>query len=239
VQTTIPITMLVVGMSMLSIAFLRLVGCHTVTVPVKRWHWFLGLRLPVIVGLLVLSALLATTGCMSGGLSTFARGQENRIRVVSHEAAIAPRVILTGHVSQGLHNVAVSASATVDSENKRRPMVLTSTDGQVPLAMVPGMGPRTLILSTADINAASDLLKIKSPWRYALKSTVTVLPLGGILLLCLGVLLGSSWTIQTFQPKLRQLAAERRRLNEEWAAVHSVRQRDECTRCTHRLSEQD
>ena len=64
--------------------------------------------------------------------------------------------------------------------------------------------------------------------------------LSAVLLVCLGVLLGAAWTVQALQPKLRQQAEERRRLNAEWSAVHTVRQRwDECPRCASPLSERD
>ena len=69
----------------------------------------------------------------------------------------------------------------------------------------------------------------------------TPLPIVGCLaLLCLGLLLGASWTSQTLQPNLRQLAAERRKLNEEWAAVRTARQqRGLCPRCGSPLPERD
>ncbi|MGH3672354.1 MAG: hypothetical protein ACRDSH_17250 [Pseudonocardiaceae bacterium] len=58
------------------------------------------------------------------------------------------------------------------------------------------------------------------------------LAIGGCLaLLCLGLLLGASWTSQTHQPRIRQAAEERRRLNEEWAAVRATRQQRGC--CPH------
>ncbi|MGH3811223.1 MAG: hypothetical protein ACRDUV_02050 [Pseudonocardiaceae bacterium] len=69
---------------------------------------------------------------------------------------------------------------------------------------------------------------------------MTIQVLGGILLVCLGLLLGASWTVQALQPKLRRHAEERRRLNEEWSAVRAARrQRSECPRCASPLSEQD
>ena len=56
--------------------------------------------------------------------------------------------------------------------------------------------------------------------------------LGGILLVCFGLLLGSTWTIQALHPKLRRQAEERRRLNEEWAALRTAHeQRQRCPRC--------
>jgi uncharacterized paraquat-inducible protein A len=61
---------------------------------------------------------------------------------------------------------------------------------------------------------------------------------GCLALLCLGLLLGASWRIQTLQPRLRQQAEERRRLNEEWAAVRAARQqRVHCPRCSSPLPE--
>lgn len=57
---------------------------------------------------------------------------------------------------------------------------------------------------------------------------------------CLGLLLGATWTTQALQPRLRQQAEERRRLNEEWLAVRAaLRQRGKCPRCGGPLSEQD
>ena len=65
------------------------------------------------------------------------------------------------------------------------------------------------------------------------------LVLGGLLLACLGVLIGASWATQATQSKLRRLAKERRRLNEEWAAIRAVRrQQTECFRCASPLREQ-
>jgi hypothetical protein len=56
--------------------------------------------------------------------------------------------------------------------------------------------------------------------------------LGSLLLICLGLLLGTTWTIQAVQPKLDRQAEERRRLNEEWATVCSIRrQHARCARC--------
>jgi hypothetical protein len=64
--------------------------------------------------------------------------------------------------------------------------------------------------------------------------------LAAALLILLGLLLGWAWTNQALQPKLRQQAEERRRLNAEWMAVRTARrQRAECPRCAGPLSEQD
>jgi hypothetical protein len=69
---------------------------------------------------------------------------------------------------------------------------------------------------------------------------VTVQVLGGALLVCFGLLLGATWTIQALQPKLRQQTEERRRLNEEWSAVRAARRRrGECPRCASPLPEGD
>ena len=62
--------------------------------------------------------------------------------------------------------------------------------------------------------------------------------MAAVLLVCLGLLLGGTWTIQAVQSKLRRQAEERRRLNEEWSAVRTARrQRRECPRCSTLLSE--
>jgi hypothetical protein len=67
---------------------------------------------------------------------------------------------------------------------------------------------------------------------------VTLQVLGAVLLVCLGLLLGATWTNQAFQHKYRQLADERRRLNEQWLAVRAARrQRAECVRCLGPLTD--
>ena len=69
-------------------------------------------------------------------------------------------------------------------------------------------------------------------WRHIPQSTMTVELLSGVLLICLGILLGATWAIQACQPKLRRQAEERRRLNAEWLAVHTARREHaECPRC--------
>ena len=62
-------------------------------------------------------------------------------------------------------------------------------------------------------------------WRNAPRNTVItqLLLLCAILLFCLGLLLGSSWTLQAVQLKLRRQAEERRKLDEEWSALRKVR----------------
>jgi sulfite exporter TauE/SafE len=59
-------------------------------------------------------------------------------------------------------------------------------------------------------------------WRYASQRVVTIEVLVGVLLVCLGLLLGTSWTVQALQPRLRRQAEERRRLNEEWSVVRTA-----------------
>ena len=64
--------------------------------------------------------------------------------------------------------------------------------------------------------------------------------LGAAFLVCFGILLGATWATQVIQPKLRQQAHERRRLNEEWLALRDARrQLSECPRCGYRLTEWD
>jgi len=64
--------------------------------------------------------------------------------------------------------------------------------------------------------------------------------LGAALLVCLGLLLGATWTTQALQSQLRQQAEERRRLNEEWVAVRTTRRQGEkCPRCGYPLPDQD
>jgi hypothetical protein len=75
--------------------------------------------------------------------------------------------------------------------------------------------------------------------RDAPQSRVALQVLSAVLLVCLGLLLGSTWTIQALQPKLHQQAEERRKLNEEWMAVRTAhRHRTKCPRCGITLAEQ-
>ncbi|MGH3765070.1 MAG: hypothetical protein ACRDS0_26165 [Pseudonocardiaceae bacterium] len=69
---------------------------------------------------------------------------------------------------------------------------------------------------------------------------MTLLLLGGLFLVCLGLLLGATWTTQALQTQLRRQAEERRRLNEEWLAVRTARhQGGHCPRCASPLPEHD
>ncbi|HWR48232.1 MAG TPA: hypothetical protein VN327_11570 [Pseudonocardiaceae bacterium] len=64
--------------------------------------------------------------------------------------------------------------------------------------------------------------------------------LGSPLLVCLGLLLGTTWTTQILQSRLHHQAEERRKLNAEWLVVRAVRrQRGQCPRCASPLPEQD
>ncbi len=49
---------------------------------------------------------------------------------------------------------------------------------------------------------------------------VLLIGLGAVVLLLVGALLGSSWNDQLRSNRDRRLAAERRRLNEEWRVLH-------------------
>jgi predicted RNA-binding Zn-ribbon protein involved in translation (DUF1610 family) len=65
---------------------------------------------------------------------------------------------------------------------------------------------------------------------------MTLVLLSAVLMLSLGALLGTAWTTQASQPKLRRQAEERRRLNSEWLAVRTARrQQRECPRCGNLL----
>lgn len=80
----------------------------------------------------------------------------------------------------------------------------------------------------------------ETSWRSTPQCAVTLIVLGAVLLVCLGLLLGTTWTIQALQHRLRQQAEERRRLNAEWSAVRTARQqRGTCPHCASPLSERD
>lgn len=75
-------------------------------------------------------------------------------------------------------------------------------------------------------------------WRDTPQSPVILQVLSGVLLVCLGVLLGATWTTQALQPRLRRQAEERRRLNAEWLAVRTARRKlGRCPRCGSLLTE--
>ncbi len=69
---------------------------------------------------------------------------------------------------------------------------------------------------------------------------MTVQVLSAALLVCLGVLLGTTWTTQLLQPRLGRQADDRRRLNQEWLAVRAARRQwAVCPRCGNLLTERD
>jgi hypothetical protein len=61
-----------------------------------------------------------------------------------------------------------------------------------------------------------------------------VASLGGLLLLCLGTLVGTSWTEQALDRRYRRLATEQRELSESRRALHEISQR--CARCGKSIS---
>lgn len=66
---------------------------------------------------------------------------------------------------------------------------------------------------------------------------ITIILLGALLSICIGALIGSAWTTQALEGRFRHHAAERRRLNEEWAAVRALReQQRRCVDCADELS---
>jgi hypothetical protein len=60
-------------------------------------------------------------------------------------------------------------------------------------------------------------------------TTVWAAGLGGFLMLCVGVLLGSTWTVQILKRQHERLAAEWRRLNATRLALQQTSRR--CSRC--------
>ena len=51
---------------------------------------------------------------------------------------------------------------------------------------------------------------------------ITILALGAALLLCVGILVGSSLMTQALGAEFRRLAVERRELNEQWMAIRAA-----------------
>ena len=75
-------------------------------------------------------------------------------------------------------------------------------------------------------------------WRNAPEGAMSLLALSGTLLICLGLLLGASWTTQALQSKLSKQAQERRKLDEEWEALRNFRrQQSLCPHCGALLAE--
>lgn len=59
------------------------------------------------------------------------------------------------------------------------------------------------------------------------------------LLICLGLLLGGSWTRQALHADYRHRAEQRRQITEEWQAIRTARHHNHCPRCTSPLSLHD
>lgn len=59
------------------------------------------------------------------------------------------------------------------------------------------------------------------------------------LLICLGLLLGGSWTRQALRANYRHHAEQRRQLSEQWHALRTARHHNHCPRCTSPLSPYD
>ncbi|HET9256824.1 MAG TPA: hypothetical protein VFO16_16720 [Pseudonocardiaceae bacterium] len=69
-------------------------------------------------------------------------------------------------------------------------------------------------------------------WRGSPRNTMILPVCGAVMLMCFGVLLGTAWTTQLLQPRLRRQAEEQRKLNEEWLALRAVRRgRATCPHC--------
>ncbi|MGH7278597.1 MAG: hypothetical protein ACREJG_07900 [Candidatus Rokuibacteriota bacterium] len=68
-----------------------------------------------------------------------------------------------------------------------------------------------------------------------------LLAVGAVVMICIGGLVGASWTTQVMASVSRRHAAERRNLNDGWRALEEARQaRGEpafCARCHQKLSE--
>jgi hypothetical protein len=96
-------------------------------------------------------------------------------------------------------------------------------------------GRRTL---SSDFGVVTPPPESAGLWQHTLQSAVILQVMGSTLLICLGLLLGTTWTIQVLQSKLRRLAEERRRLNDEWLEIHEERSaihttRRQLTMCVH------
>jgi hypothetical protein len=59
------------------------------------------------------------------------------------------------------------------------------------------------------------------------------------LLICLGLLLGGSWTRQALRADYRLRAEQRRQLSEQWQALRAAHHHNRCPRCTSPLSPYD
>lgn len=61
----------------------------------------------------------------------------------------------------------------------------------------------------------------------------TLLLVAAAVLICIGGLLGASWTTQMLETVSRRHAAERRVLDEAWRALEASRHRQGQVRCAH------
>jgi hypothetical protein len=68
-------------------------------------------------------------------------------------------------------------------------------------------------------------------------STVWIVGLGGLLMLCFGMLIGSTWTVQILNRQFRRLAIERRELNATRLALQDTTLR--CRRCGNLIANGD
>jgi hypothetical protein len=73
------------------------------------------------------------------------------------------------------------------------------------------IAPLLLIAGWKGLSASETSVRSKTPLPSALHSTMIVQMLDSVMLVCLGILLGSSWTLQAHSKTLRRLAEERRR----------------------------
>jgi len=108
-----------------------------------------------------------------------------------------------------------------------------------PIAHLHDNGGGMLISNGHGLNSGTSLTQRVMLRRSALRNPVIIYFLGGLMLVCLGLLLGSSWTVQALETKLQRQAEERHKLNEEWLAIRAARQlQGKCARCESRLFEQ-
>jgi len=66
---------------------------------------------------------------------------------------------------------------------------------------------------------------------------MTIVLLGVLFAVGLGVLIGSTWTMQVLDGRFRRGAMERQRLNNEWASLRTIREQyRHCPRCHEELA---
>ncbi|MBV8995691.1 MAG: sigma-70 family RNA polymerase sigma factor, partial [Pseudonocardiales bacterium] len=105
-------------------------------------------------------------------------------------------------------------------------------------------GPLTAAFSALPTSERRSLPSSSTAWSTTVRLGVILLAAAGTLIfavrsfgggtiqatvlivlvsLCVGMLLGTTWTFQALQPTFRRQAEERRRLNEEWLALRTAR----------------